>query len=124
MRLMAFAYERRAMRGNLVLALIGIAAALYVVSLFRPQYEETKLKGPARVIDGDTNEIAGPSHPDIRHRCARRGPDLRARRRRDLVLRRRGHPLAEPDGALPNRRVPRARNRHLWSLCCALFGRR
>jgi len=47
------------MRGNLVLALIGIAAALYVVSLFRPQYEETKMKGPARVIDGDTNEIAG-----------------------------------------------------------------
>jgi len=47
------------MRGNLVLALIGIAAALYVVSLFRPQYEETNLKGPARVIDGDTNEIAG-----------------------------------------------------------------
>ena len=54
---MAFAYERQAMRGNLVLALIGIAAALYVVSLFRPQYEETNLKGPARVIDGDTSRL-------------------------------------------------------------------
>ena len=47
------------MRGKLVLALIGIAAALYIVSLFRPEYEETNLKGPARVIDGDTLEIAG-----------------------------------------------------------------
>src|SRR5262249_59454223 len=47
------------MRGKMVLALIGIAAALYIVSLFRPEYEESNLKGPARVIDGDTLEIAG-----------------------------------------------------------------
>jgi endonuclease YncB( thermonuclease family) len=53
------AYERQAMRGKLVLALIGIAAVLYIVSLFRPEYEETNLKGQARVIDGDTLEIAG-----------------------------------------------------------------
>ena len=68
------------MRGNLVLALIGIAAALYVVSLFRPQYEETNLKGPARVIDGDTNEIAGRririfgiDAPEVDQTCERGG---------------------------------------------------
>ena len=31
------------MRGKMVLALIGIAAALYIVSLFRPEYEESNL---------------------------------------------------------------------------------
>jgi endonuclease YncB( thermonuclease family) len=47
------------MRVNLLAMLIGIAAALYLLSLFETSREDARLSGRARVIDGDTIEIRG-----------------------------------------------------------------
>jgi endonuclease YncB( thermonuclease family) len=47
------------MRVNLLAVLIGIAAALYLLSLFDTPREGERVGGRARVIDGDTIEIAG-----------------------------------------------------------------
>jgi endonuclease YncB( thermonuclease family) len=47
------------MRVNLFGVLIGVAAALYLISLFQAPRENLQLTGRARVIDGDTIEITG-----------------------------------------------------------------
>lgn len=47
------------MRVNALFVLIGIAAALYLGSWLRPHHDDIVMNGRARVIDGDTIELAG-----------------------------------------------------------------
>jgi endonuclease YncB( thermonuclease family) len=65
---------------KLLLALIGVAVVLYLASLLHPQREEALVKGQARVVDGDTIEVAhrririfGIDAPEQEQTCERRG---------------------------------------------------
>src|SRR5262245_6391986 len=47
------------MRVHWLVVLIGVVAALYLISLFQPPREDVRLTGRARIVDGDTIEVAG-----------------------------------------------------------------
>ncbi len=53
------AVVERDMPRNLLFVLIGVVAALYLGYLLRPHHDNIEVKGAARVIDGDTIELAG-----------------------------------------------------------------
>jgi endonuclease YncB( thermonuclease family) len=47
------------MRVHWFMVLIGAVVAVYLISLFPPPREDVRLTGRARIVDGDTIEVAG-----------------------------------------------------------------